>query len=107
MKLSTMRLSKTLYLVAERFVKSDDSVHLQLCIKDATRVILCAKGQVCEIGIGNEPKDIRYFKQIRKQIQSVSEQLISDMGSHAVLEDIYIDEDSIVTFILAGIFDSY
>ncbi len=107
MKLSTLRLTKEIQLVAERFVKSDDTVHLQLSIKHNGHTLISERDQVCKIGIGDEAKDIRYFKQIGKSIEEITSNFIARMEATDLLQHIYIEEETIITFILGGIFDSY
>lgn len=107
MKLSTLRLTQDIQLIAERFVKSDDTVLLQLSIQYMGHTIITERGQVCCIGIGNEAKDIRYFKEINRQLLEVASNFIRRMEATDVLQSIYIEEETILTFILGGIFDSY
>lgn len=107
MKLSTLVMKPELHLVAERFVKSDDTVHLQLSIMDHGQTEISLKGQVCTIGISHQAKDIRYFREIRRNISSVVSAFTAAMGQHPEYQCIFIDEDTIIAFILGGIFDSY
>lgn len=107
MKLSTLVVRPELYIVAERFVKSNDTVHLQLSIVDHGNVNICLKGQVCAIGISHEAKDIRYFREIRRNISAVVSDFTGAIAQHPDYQCIFIDEDTIIAFILGGIFDSY
>lgn len=107
MKLSTLVVKPELYIVAERYVKSDDSVHLQLSILDRGALNICQRGRVCAIGISHEAKDIRYFREIRRNISTVVSAFTGAIAQHPDYQCIFIDEDTIIAFILGGIFDSY
>lgn len=107
MKLSTLELTDDLNLIAERFVKSDDTVYLSLSLIKGDCCILSHKGYVCAIGISNIAKDMRYFKHIRQAINAIASEFVSQIEAHPDLKGLFIDEDTIITFILGGIFDSY
>lgn len=107
MKLSTLTINASIKLIAERFIKSDESVELVLSILHSAGERIEVSGIVCRLGVSSEAKHISYFKAIEKEIKLTASKLIDEMSDHPVFSEIFMDEDTIVTFILAGIFDSF
>jgi hypothetical protein len=107
LKLSTLTINSSIRLLAERFIKSDESVELVLSIKHSSGENIEVKGIICQLGVSSEAKHVSYFKSIEAEIKATAAKLICEMRKHAVFSEIFMDEDTIVTFILGGIFDSF
>lgn len=107
MKLSTLQMTSTIELVAERFVKSNSSVELVLTARHISGVALTERAIVCDLGRSSEAKTVQYFRNIENNIIRIANLLIIQMNQDDLFKDIFIDQETICTFILGGIFDSY
>lgn len=107
MKLSTLHLTNNVELVAERFIRSDNSVELVLSAKHGSGVILTERAIVCELGRSSEAKTVQYFRDIENRIIKIANLLTAQMTQHELFNGIFIDQETICAFILGGIFDSY